>query len=321
MNKKWYTGISVAFLLCLFGALSYTTTVEAKKTNQDFENLTKCASEKNPKYLLGVITGAMDAYGKDVEKALKERSEKKGLKLLKKHRKPIIRTIDFLFHDSKHFKHAFMHEAHNPRFEKVLNEHVQKMYHVEYHAAHKHKKEQKAITKEYKAIVKEFKKRGVKKISKITPPKGKEGMSFKQRISEGASSFVDKVKNRKKKHKKKRSARSDDDDSDDDDSDEEGDDDSDDDDSDEEGDDDSDDDDSDEEGDDDSDDDDSEEEGDDDSDDDDSDEEGDDDSDEEGDDDSDDDDSGDDYDSDDDSDDDDSDEEGDDDSDDEEEEE
>ena len=79
MNTKWFSGIGLAILLST-GALIYTTTTTQARTkaaattaapDATLENLTTCATEKNPAYVEGVLKGAMNAFDKDAKAAIK----------------------------------------------------------------------------------------------------------------------------------------------------------------------------------------------------------------------------------------------------------
>jgi hypothetical protein len=187
MNKKWFTGIGFGLFLAA-GALIYTTIPQARvssasSSNKNLENLTGCATDKNPGFLANVIIGAVGKYDKDVKAAL--RSGNTGQ--MAKHRTALLHVISFLLKESKHFSPTYKEAEHKPAFDKALDKQIQKMYKAEYAAA-KDPKMQGEVTKDYRAIVKALEADGVKGLSKIvTPAKAKKKADKKAKKGSAAA--------------------------------------------------------------------------------------------------------------------------------------
>jgi len=187
MNKKWFTGIGFGLFLAA-GALIYTTIPQARvssasSSNKNLENLTGCATDKNPGFLANVIIGAINKYDKDVKAAL--RSGNTGQ--MAKHRTALLHVISFLLKESRHFSPTYKAVEHKPVFDKALNSQIQKMYKAEYGAA-KDPKMQGEVTKDYRAIVKALEADGVKGLSKIvTPAKAKKKADKKAKKGSAAA--------------------------------------------------------------------------------------------------------------------------------------
>lgn len=172
MNTKWFSGIGLAVLLGT-GTLIYTTKTQARpsaataaKSDATLENLTKCATEKNPAYLESVLKGAMQAFDKDSKAALKAGKPAE----FKKASKHLLAVIKFLFAQSKHFSPIYKNAAHKPAFDKDMNKVIQTLFKAEYALA-KSKSAKKEVVKDYTLIVAELKKDGLENLTPITAPK------------------------------------------------------------------------------------------------------------------------------------------------------
>lgn len=167
MNKKLFTGISFGILLCL-GALTYTTTLDARpaaKADKNLENLTKCATDKNPAFLAHVLSGAFEAYAADTARLVREDKVRE----MSKPRAALLHVISFLLKESKHFSPIYKHVEHQAAFDKALDKEIQKLFKKEVKQA-KDPKMQGEIVRDYRAFVKALEKDGVKGLSRIVSP-------------------------------------------------------------------------------------------------------------------------------------------------------
>ncbi|MCP5322545.1 MAG: hypothetical protein H6492_00845 [Candidatus Paracaedibacteraceae bacterium] len=167
MNKKLFTGIGFGILLCL-GALTYTTTPDARptaKADKNLENLTKCAADKNPAFLAHVLSGAFEAYAADTARLIKEDKVRE----MSKPRTALLHVISFLLKESRHFSPIYKHVEHQAAFDKELDKEIQKLFKKEVRQA-KDPKMQGEIVRDYREFVKALEKDGVKGLSRIVSP-------------------------------------------------------------------------------------------------------------------------------------------------------
>ncbi len=189
MNTKWFSGIGLAILLST-GALIYTSTTQARPKaaattaapDATLENLTTCATEKNPAYVEGVLKGAMNAFDKDAKSAIKAGKPA----AFKKSANNLLKVVKFLFAQSKHFSPIYKDAAHKPTFDKDIDKLIQTLLHAEYALA-KSQSAQKEVIKDYTALVAELTKDGVGNLTKIAAPSAKAAGSVLDKMKGGLS--------------------------------------------------------------------------------------------------------------------------------------